>query len=86
MQACATMETLTLFGGLGGPGFQEELGQEARQEGAGSSWKDSPEAWGASTAAAGLPFRPGEPSMLPGTCQAEGRLGAEAHCLQASRA
>lgn len=82
---CATMETLALYGGLGGLGFQEGLGQEARQEGAGSSWKDSPEAWEPPHQQLASPSRPGEPATLPGTCRAEGRVGAEAHCLQALR-
>lgn len=65
-------------GGQGGPSFQEGLGQEARQEGAGSFWKGSLERPG--WAAIGLTtlafsFRDGESLALPGTCQEWGWEG-----------
>lgn len=75
-------------GGRGGPGFQEGLGQDARQEGAGSFWKGSLDRPGqqpraSPRRAAALPVRAGESAALPGTCRGGGG-GQEAAPLQAS--
>lgn len=64
-------------GGRGGPGFQEGLGQDARQEGAGSFWKGSLDRLGqqpraSPRRAAALPVRAGESAALPGTCRGGG--------------
>lgn len=84
-----TVERLAPWaGGWGGPGFQEGLGQDARQEGAGSFWKGSLDRPGqqpraSPRRAAALPVRAGESAALPGTCRGGGG-GQEAAPQQAS--